>query len=904
MKKQITAFFLAAALALTSIGGSAYLLNTNKIEAEAKDTAGSAYDPLLVDQKDKVVVIDAGHGGGDPGAYGSGYHEKDLTLKIAKSVKTYLQKYARVRVYLSRKNNTYVSLTDRTAYAASVGADAFVSVHLNAASGKAPNGCEVYYPNNHYDYKAFSLGKSLAQNIQKKLKSLGLCDRQIHTRSSKNTRYPDGSMADYYSVIRTSKLHHIPGIIVEGAFITCPSDVKKYLNSTKKINKMAKADADGIAKALKLKKKKVSRPARATITSVKASGSDNSVTVKWKRSARASQYIIFRKTGAKGTFKEIGRTTKTSYKDVTGSYNTRYYYTVVSSNSSGRTDVYNKKGVGVTTPKKYTVTKIKAVDNGFKRVKVSWKKIKGAHGYRIYRNTNGGSYKTITTTKKNVSSYTDETVSGNMTYGYRVRAYFQKGKKKTNIWCTYQKNPVKVTTDSDGAGTLSGAMSADGKSIAFTWEKSTDPDVTYRLYKKTGDGHFTRVNDGIKENSYTETDLAPNTLYQFKFRFYRKSVNSSKKTLWSSYSNVLKFTTPANSGTPTNPASADAIEKLSKASIKWRSAYTAVKSSEDTTDYDKDKNDYVTPASETSLILHWYPVKDVSGYQIIDAAGNQVELVDGDDVNQVTINGLSPQSTYTYTIRAFLNVNGSIYYGPESSAASGTTAYTIKGTSSTNAQQMVRYYNSKTSGMNKSYPADVYKQYGAATIDQFSQIVCEEADRAGIKAEVLFAQICKETGFLQFGGSVKAAQCNFGGIGALDGGESGMDFVKYAKVYYSALGYSSAKEAEKNAVRVGIRAQATHLAFYAATDGNVSSTTSVSTIDGWPEGTSKVKIPDPRADSSLVGKAPYVEWLGIKDNHYTTGEAGDKIAKNYGWATANNYGYSLINDYITPLLAS
>ncbi|HAP03761.1 MAG TPA: hypothetical protein DCQ87_07210, partial [Lachnospiraceae bacterium] len=117
-----------------------------------------------------------------------------------------------------------------------------------------------------------------------------------------------------------------------------------------------------------------------------------------------------------------------------------------------------------------------------------------------------------------------------------------------------------------------------------------------------------------------------------------------------------------------------------------------------------------------------------------------------------------------------------------------------------------------------------------------------------------------------------------------------------------ALGYATPDAAAADAVRVGIRAQAIHLSLYATTDGNIPSYTTIPAVSGWPAGT--VVVPDPRASSSIIGMAPYVEWLGIKDNHYTTGEAGDRVAISRGWAASNNYGYNLVNNYIAPMLKS
>ena len=172
--------------------------------------------------------------------------------------------------------------------------------------------------------------------------------------------------------------------------------------------------------------------------------------------------------------------------------------------------------------------------------------------------------------------------------------------------------------------------------------------------------------------------------------------------------------------------------------------------------------------------------------------------------------------------------------------------YSIAGTSSTNAAQLVRYYNS-----NQIYPA-FYAQSDAPTIEALAQIYIEECNAEGIRAEVAFAQAMKETGFLRYGGDVKINQYNFAGLGATGNGNPGNSFLS---------------------VREGVRAQIQHLKAYANNEA----------------------LNNPSVDNRFGyvarGTAPYVEWLGIHENPY-----------GKGWAAADHYGYSLRYDYIAKLL--
>ena len=85
----------------------------------------------------------------------------------------------------------------------------------------------------------------------------------------------------------------------------------------------------------------------------------------------------------------------------------------------------------------------------------------------------------------------------------------------------------------------------------------------------------------------------------------------------------------------------------------------------------------------------------------------------------------------------------------------------IMGASQASVEQMVAYYR-KSVG-ESTYPASVYTNYGAPTLQDFCTIVLEEAKAEGVRAEVVFAQAMKETGWLRFGGAVKVEQCNFCG---------------------------------------------------------------------------------------------------------------------------------------------
>jgi N-acetylmuramoyl-L-alanine amidase len=98
--------------------------------------------------KIRRIVVDAGHGGHDPGAMGAGgTREKDIVLEIALKLAGKLRDKLGLDVVLTRKTDVFLELQERTAIANQVGADLFVSIHANASLNRGTSGIETYYLN-------------------------------------------------------------------------------------------------------------------------------------------------------------------------------------------------------------------------------------------------------------------------------------------------------------------------------------------------------------------------------------------------------------------------------------------------------------------------------------------------------------------------------------------------------------------------------------------------------------------------------------------------------------------------------------------------------------------------------------------------------------------------------------
>src|SRR5688572_4439069 len=93
------------------------------------------------------IVIDAGHGGHDPGAQANGLVEAELVLDIAQRVEKLLQQQPGIDVVLTRRDDTFIPLEERTAIANREDADLFLSIHANASRRSAARGVETYFLN-------------------------------------------------------------------------------------------------------------------------------------------------------------------------------------------------------------------------------------------------------------------------------------------------------------------------------------------------------------------------------------------------------------------------------------------------------------------------------------------------------------------------------------------------------------------------------------------------------------------------------------------------------------------------------------------------------------------------------------------------------------------------------------
>lgn len=198
----------------------------------------------------RLIVIDAGHGGKDPGAIGPGkVQEKSVTLALAKALAKRVRNELGVKVLLTRSGDKYLGLRERTAYANRVGADLFISLHANASPNNRAYGIETYFLNLSKNNQAAEVaarenGTSLqdVSNLEAILFDL-MANAKINESSRLAAEVQQAMVAGlkpHYSKVkdlgvRQGPFHVLlgatmPSVLVEAAFISNRREEKRLLS--------------------------------------------------------------------------------------------------------------------------------------------------------------------------------------------------------------------------------------------------------------------------------------------------------------------------------------------------------------------------------------------------------------------------------------------------------------------------------------------------------------------------------------------------------------------------------------------------------------------------------------------------------------------------------------------------
>ncbi len=213
--------------------GTVALTMDKVVEADYSFDENYLYLDFLspAEMHDRIIVVDAGHGGGAPGAVSGTHYEKNITLAIVQQLKKLFDEAddPQIGVYYTRLDDTNPSLSDRVGLANELNADLFVSVHINSLKGNpGVEGVEVMYdelaPDTAFDTKDFAQ----------------IClDEQVAALGAKKRRLIDGNKI---YIIRNSIA---PAALIEVGFMNNPNELARLTDPG-----YQKKSAQGIYQAL------------------------------------------------------------------------------------------------------------------------------------------------------------------------------------------------------------------------------------------------------------------------------------------------------------------------------------------------------------------------------------------------------------------------------------------------------------------------------------------------------------------------------------------------------------------------------------------------------------------------------------------------------------------------------
>jgi len=381
---------------------------------------------------------------------------------------------------------------------------------------------------------------------------------------------------------------------------------------------------------------------------VTAKNISKGIYLSWSKIAKADKYRIYRQTNGSSKWTLIDTVKGTSFTDKTAKSGTKYNYrvrAVTGSTVSG----YNTVGrYYLSTP---TLSSVKNSSSG---ATVTWKKVTGAAGYKVYRKTGSGDWKLIATTTNNTKfTYTDKTAKSGKTYSYSVQAYYSKTTgtyNTTGLKLKYLAAPqVKKTVYT--------------KTIKLSWDKISGA-KEYAVYRKaSGESSWKKVATTSKLY-YKDTAVKNNKTYSYRVRAINGKTTSAYKTI-----KQLFLSTPTLSSV---------------------------------------KN------TTTGVSLTWKKVSGAEGYKIYRKTGSGswklIKTTTNNTKFTYTDNNLSSGKTYTYTVRAY---NGSYtsYYNKTGLKIKTKTVKQPNMNSLINVENGVQVAWMPVSGADKYY---VYRQLDGA----------------------------------------------------------------------------------------------------------------------------------------------------------------------------------------------
>lgn len=258
------------------------------------------------------------------------------------------------------------------------------------------------------------------------------------------------------------------------------------------------------------------------------SGSYNSASITWANLAGADGYAIYRSAGNSTKYQEIKNVASgvTAYTDKTLTTGQSYSYKVCGYRNVNGNRVFGVDSEAYSVRPMPATPDLKAKAGDYKSVKLSWTKLGGVSGYRIYRTEAGkDSFKKIKTiTSGSTTSYTDKSVKTGVKYTYRIRAYRKADGK--DVWGDYSKEKtVTVTMTAPKVSLSKGTYN----SITVNWKNVSGAQGFKILRADSAEGDYETIKTigNTKTLSFQDTKLKTGKTYYYKVRAYRRDDGKS-----------------------------------------------------------------------------------------------------------------------------------------------------------------------------------------------------------------------------------------------------------------------------------------------------------------------------------------------------------------------------------------
>lgn len=219
-------------------------------------------------RKQPLIVVDPGHGGHDFGSYGylKEVYEKDIALQIAGRLAKKIQKKLSYQVLMTRNNDRYLTLEERTAIANTENADLFISIHTNESENQSSSGIETYFLNLATDNSEITVAARENATSKKNISDLQtiLTDIMQHTKIDESRLLASYILSSSYNHLRLRYTGvknngvkkapfyvllgaRMPAVLIETSFISNPRECKR-LNSSGYQDHLCEGIINGIRK--------------------------------------------------------------------------------------------------------------------------------------------------------------------------------------------------------------------------------------------------------------------------------------------------------------------------------------------------------------------------------------------------------------------------------------------------------------------------------------------------------------------------------------------------------------------------------------------------------------------------------------------------------------------------------